>query len=75
MSLPGAPASSLAELSVERVFLEPLKEKEKLPLNDPLPLPSNRISDSREVASLDRAKGQTVANAVWVTTEPQFPLL
>ena len=56
MSLPGAPASSLAVLSVERVFLEPLKEKEKLPLNDPLPLPSNRISDSREVASLDRGK-------------------
>ena len=27
------------------------------------------------VASLDCAKGQTVANAVWVTTEPQFPLL
>ena len=57
------------------VFLEPLKEKEKLPLSDPLPLTSNRISDSCDVASVYRAKGQTVANAVWVTTEPQFPLL
>ena len=75
MSLPGAPASSLAELSVEGVFLEPLKKKDKLPLSDPLLLTSNHISDSCQVASVYRAKGHTVASAVWVTAEPRFPLL
>lgn len=60
---------------MEGVFLEPLKEKDELPLSDPLPLTSNHISDSCQVASVYRAKGHTVANAVWVTAEPQFPLL
>ena len=58
---------------MEGVFLEPLKKKDKLPLSDPLLLTSNHISDSCQGASVYRAKGHTVASAVWVTAEPRFP--
>ena len=63
MSFLRAPASSLAKLSVPCVHLR-RSEKKEGPLGDPLPLTSNHISDSWEVASLYSAKSQTVAKAV-----------